>query len=74
MSNTLSRRDPNGGNGGRIGIVVLDRHPVPADPRLRAFVWCPRTRSSLPRSENARQSPLRMMVGQATLTVLDEGE
>jgi len=71
MSKSHTKRTGNGHDREPIGIVVLDRHPVPSDPRLRAFVWCPRRRSKLP-AKGAAPAPLRLMVGQATLTALDE--
>jgi hypothetical protein len=72
MSASHLERNGNGVTTEPAGIVVLDRRSAPPAPLLRAFVWCPRRRSALPEGGGARPSTLKLMVGQATLTALDE--
>lgn len=74
MSRSHLERNGNGATTEPAGIVVLDRQSVPPAPLLRAFVWCPRRRSALPERRGSGPSALKFMVGQATLTALDEEE
>lgn len=74
MSQSHLDRNGNGAKTEPAGIVVLDRQPVSPAPLLRAFVWCPRRRSVLPEARRSGPSAPNLMVGQATLTALDEEE